>query len=407
MPIEYRPINETQLSGFFAAEATAYTWEPNADNEEAMRETFDFKRSLAAFDGRLFVGGACYFDMELSVPGGSVPAAPVTYVFVTPSHRRQGIVTELMHRQLNQMHGEGIVVAALHAAESSIYGRFGYGSAAPTEVIEIEKSFAKFTRPIAPEGSFRILEDREALTAFPRIYEEHRERTPGLLTRNQPWWRLRLRKSGRKEGSPGWVKVVYERDGQNRGYVIYSADHNWQDSLPQNKLNVIELIANDDEAYSAIWSYLFNVDLVKDISAYSGINPPLWWMLADQRRLSRRTRDGLWIRLVDVETALNERVYSVDGSLKIKVEDDFCPWNTGTYLIESTDSVSHCERVDGEPDIVTSSAALASCYLGANDFHTLANSGLAEELTSGSLALASAMFKWNVSPMTSVSEPLS
>ena len=407
MPIEYRPINETQLTAFFTAEAAGYTFPFSHDDQEAFRNTFDFERSLAAFDGRQIVGGACYFDMDLSVPGGSVPSGPVTYVFVRPTHRRQGIATEMMRRQLTQMHEEGIVLGALHAAESSIYSRFGYGSAAPTEVIEIEKTHASFARPVKPEGRFRILDDREAMIHFPRIYEHYREITPGLLSRSQPWWQLRLRKPGQKEGSPGWYKVVYERDSQNRGYVIYNADLNWQNAIPQSKLNVIEMAATDEEAYAAVWSYLLNIDLIKEISAYAGLNPPLWWMLADPRRLSRRTRDGLWVRILDTVAALSERKYAADGTVTFEVDDNFCPWNTGTYRVESNDGESACERVDGPGDIAISPSALASCYLGANDFHTLAVAGLAEERTPGAIGRASSMFRWSVSPMTSAPEPLS
>jgi predicted acetyltransferase len=203
------------------------------------------------------------------------------------------------------------------------------------------------------------------------------------------------------------VKAVYERDGERRGYVIYNATHNWQNAVPMNRLNVVEMAANDPEAYAAIWHYIFSVDLIKEISAYAGLNPPIWWMLADPRRLTRRTRDGLWVRFVDALAALAERKYAANGVVTIELEDPFCPWNSGTYRVESDDGESACERVDGPGGIVVSASALASCYLGANDFNTLAAAGLAEERAPGALARASAMFRWHTSPMTSAPEPLS
>ena len=52
----------------------------------------------------------------------------MTMVGVMPSHRRRGILTQLMRRQLD----ETLAVAGSHSRSSapprsSIYGRFGYG----------------------------------------------------------------------------------------------------------------------------------------------------------------------------------------------------------------------------------------------------------------------------------------
>ena len=49
---------------------------------------------------------------------------------VAPTHRRRGVLTAIMRRQLDEMQAAGREpVAALWASESSIYGRFGYAPA--------------------------------------------------------------------------------------------------------------------------------------------------------------------------------------------------------------------------------------------------------------------------------------
>src|SRR5918994_986848 len=58
------------------------------------------------------------------------PAAAVTLVGVRPTHRRRGLMSTLMRRQLNDVHEAGReAVAMLWASEPVIYGRFGYGLA--------------------------------------------------------------------------------------------------------------------------------------------------------------------------------------------------------------------------------------------------------------------------------------
>ncbi len=406
MSIEYRSISESELAAFETAEDSAYSNSPSPDDRAAFKPLFDYDRSLAAFDGSQIVGGACYFSLGLSVPGSEAAAGGVTFVFVTPTHRRQGIVTQLMRRQLESMHAEGISIAALHAAESVIYGRFGYGAAAHTETLEIERSHASFRTPVTPSGKFRLVSDEEATQLFPAVYEEYREQTPGLFSRDEKWWGLRLRKPGSKSGSPGWMKLVYERDGQPVAYAVYVVNLNWQNALPLSRLQVEEIAYADEESYRAIWSYLFGVDLIKSIRAYAPVDPPIWWMLSDPRRLDRRTRDGLWVRLVDVPAALAGRRYSTDGILVLRVEDDFCTWNNGTYRLESASGEVTCEKTGDDPDLTIGVSALGSAYLGGSSIHTLAKAGLIEEHTEGSLTRADAMFSWHTTPMTSAPEPL-
>ena len=56
------------------------------------------KRSLAAYDGGEIVGAAAAFTMTLTIPGGELPMAGVTAVGVAATHRRRGILTEVMRR---------------------------------------------------------------------------------------------------------------------------------------------------------------------------------------------------------------------------------------------------------------------------------------------------------------------
>ena len=53
----------------------------------------------------------CPFD--LSIPGGSLPVAGVTLVGVLQSHRRRGILRDLMRKQVDGARGWGEPVAAL------------------------------------------------------------------------------------------------------------------------------------------------------------------------------------------------------------------------------------------------------------------------------------------------------
>src|SRR6185503_18593563 len=88
-------------------------------------------RALAAYDGDEPVALTGAYRFDLSIPGGELPCAGVTWVGVIPTHRRRGILRDLMRRELEDVHSWGEPIAALWASEAAIYGRFGYGHAAP------------------------------------------------------------------------------------------------------------------------------------------------------------------------------------------------------------------------------------------------------------------------------------
>src|SRR3954447_18945729 len=109
------------MSTVFAEEATG----PYLEQPSPVAE---LDRSLGLFDGDRVAATSGIYSLEMTVPGGGVvPTAGITWVTVSPTHRRQGVLTAIMRRQLEEVHAAGREpVAALWAAESSIYGRFGY-----------------------------------------------------------------------------------------------------------------------------------------------------------------------------------------------------------------------------------------------------------------------------------------
>ena len=70
-------------------------------------------RMLAAWDDGRPVGVTASYPFELTIPGAPVKAAGVSWVGVLPSHRRRGILRELMLRQLDDVHARGEPFAIL------------------------------------------------------------------------------------------------------------------------------------------------------------------------------------------------------------------------------------------------------------------------------------------------------
>ena len=156
---------------------------------EAYREITELDRTLAAFDDGRIVPRRRAGSWELTVPGpATIPAATVTAVAVLPTHRRRGILTALMARQLDDVADRGEAVAVLTASESIIYGRFGYGAVDVGRGFTLDRPHASLAHPVVADGRTVMLDTDEATKRIPDLYDELRRRQVGGLSRPAGWW---------------------------------------------------------------------------------------------------------------------------------------------------------------------------------------------------------------------------
>jgi predicted acetyltransferase len=352
-------------------------------------------RMHAAFEDGEVVGGAGVFTFDFSVPGGSLPCAGVTVVGVYPTHRRRGILREMMRAQLDDVHARGEPIAALWASEETIYGRYGYGIASWCGEISVPRDRSAYRQPFERRGRVRAVTLDEAVELFPPVWEALRAHRTGVFARTETWWRERvLRTSDEQKATPKRL-VALEIDGEVQAYAIYRTTAAFEGFVSNARLDVVEAVGSSPQATAEIWRYLLDVDWMATINA-ARIPPdhPLFFLLANPRHARFKWHDALWVRLVDVGAALSGRAYATEGSVVFEVRDAFCPWNEGRWKLEGG-SVSPTE----EPaDIALDVDALGSAYLGAVSFAQLREALRVEEHVPGAVARADALFGWHPGP---------
>jgi predicted acetyltransferase len=402
MDVEIRATTDEEWPTFARAVERAFGEHATDEAIDAWGMVHEPERSLAAFDGNEIVGTAGAFSMTLSVPGGEMPMAGVTAVGVTSTHRRRGILTAMMRRQLDDVRGLGEPLAGLWASEGPIYQRFGYGLAAFATSVKIDRNRTQFYWPVdAAGGRLRMIEKADALKELPPVYERVRPSQPGMLGRDQTWWEhILVDLNEWRDGASPLFFVLHETDEGPDGYVVYRVKHrSWSDSSGINVLRVRELIATNPSAYAALWRYCFDVDLMGRIDAWPRrIDEPLTYLLADPRRMNLEIGDGLWLRLVDVPGSLCSRRYAQEGSLVFQVRDEFCPWNEGRFLLEGGPEGAECSPSDRDAEVVVHAADLGATFLGEGSFRLLQRAGRVAEASPGALARADRMFAWDPRP---------
>jgi predicted acetyltransferase len=187
--IEFRKTaDEDEVVEAFRTIMVAFGEEVEERDVERARKTMPPDRVHVAVDGEKFVGVAAAYEFSLTIPGGEVPAAGVTWVAVLPTHRRQGVATGLMRHQFDEFRERGEPLAILWSAEAPIYGRFGYGIAAPVHDMNAQKAGFTFRDDPGPVGATRLVTRDEAAELFPPVYERVRTTRPGMLSRSTVHW---------------------------------------------------------------------------------------------------------------------------------------------------------------------------------------------------------------------------
>src|SRR5690606_31205850 len=144
---------------------------------------------LVALDGDRMVGTTAAYSLEMTLPGGPRTVAGITGVGVWPTHRRRGVLTALMSRQLADIRARGEAVAVLWASEGAIYGRYGFGLAAFGLYARIRNPYAVLRDAQGdPELTVELLTPEEALPSLTRLHREAAATRIGQFQRGDSWW---------------------------------------------------------------------------------------------------------------------------------------------------------------------------------------------------------------------------
>jgi len=376
--IEIRPVTESEFAAFVAAFHEGFSDDiPAESSVERERRIFPLDRTLAAFDGSSVVGTLGGLDLMLTVPGGRIAMEGTTIVTVFPTHRRMGLLRKMMDQHLDVAAERGDAIAGLWASDSDIYGRFGYGIATRSRSLSLDGPRIEFRDDIAIERVRRVSAEN-AQEEFSALYAEVAQRTPGMLSRSDSFWRDHVLPDEDRVRRGMTARRYVVHDGANGvdGYATYrQKSGETDDGHPDGSVSVIEIIADDPVARASLWSYLTRIDGCPKVRVWNApLSDAVPMMVRDPRRLIYSSMyDALWIRILDVETALNARRYERDGSLIFAVVDESRARSAGTYRIDIDGGIATCARTDASAEISIDIDALGALYLGGGDAYGFAD----------------------------------
>ncbi|MGW0709644.1 GNAT family N-acetyltransferase [Streptomyces sp. NPDC002643] len=412
MTTELRVLRKEEWNVWYDSLSRAFGGVPEPAEERDLDEALsDYARCIGAWDGAQCVGTAGAFDFRVAVPGGAlVPAAGVTMVSVAATHRRRGVLTSMMRRQLDDCRSRGEALAVLIASEQPIYGRFGYGLATYRLGVDIDTTRVRMAAPPGTDDiRLRYAAPADVVDACEAVYARGVAGRPGMLARQPHWERLELLDGEqRREGGSPLQCVVAERDAGGDGsdggdgasggtevvgYARFRVKPVWGPGGADSVVMVTSVEALDPAAYASLWRFLFDIDLTSSVVAdRRPVDDPLLHLVTDVRRCGLQIKDDMQVRLVDVRAALAARTYQAPVDVVFEVEDAFCPWNAGRWRLVGDARGATCERTEAPADLALSVRELGAAYLGGVSLASLGAAGRVRELREGALARASVGF---------------
>ena len=329
------------------------------------------------------------FERTINVGGDEpLPAHLISSVTVRPTHRRRGILRRMMTADLEKAHADGYALAGLTATEATIYRRFGFGVATSVHAVAVTTDY-RFALAAEPAGHCELIDPKELVTVGPAVFEGFHRAHPGSVDRHDQLWTTVSGIVGENGDEDRKVRAAahYDESGAIDGYVSYRFG-GW--AAKPWTLEVVDLVAQNDDAYLGLWEFLASVDLAERVTYEAApVDDPLRWALTDWRVVKvTSVDDWLWLRVLDVVRAFEARGYVNDGEVVFGVTDAL-GYAEGRYRLRVTDGRAAVTREDsgsGAVDVELDVWALSTLYLGAVDPSVLKSAGQLVERTPGAVA---------------------
>jgi len=399
---------------------------PHDDDLAQLASAVADRRTTGVFDASANqpdtpVATVSSWPAELTVsPGRTVSAWAISSVTVAPTHRRRGIARALIEGELRTAAAMGHPLAALTVSESTIYERFGCGAAAFGTNWTIDTRRTGWAGPSA-SGRLHFVVAAHTRDELCAVFDRARLDVPGELQVWDGLWDTVLglapdllsseSRSAAERGRSLRVVRYDDESGVAQGFAIYSVSGGDPD-FSAHQVDLQYLLAASDDAYSALWRFIIEMDLVTLVKAtLLSVDEPLAWQLSDPRAATVTRDSHLWLRILDVVAALEARQFGTaqfGSAVAIGLEvSDPLDFTTGRYLLEVDElGAGKVSRVNELPThaaaLTLGITELSSIYLGGVSAATLVRAGRVTEHRAGDAIAIDQLLRASRAPRLSV-----
>src|SRR5690606_20273749 len=307
--------------------------------------------SLGAFKNDRLRSVSIMFPFDAYIGGRRVTMGGLSGVATAPESRRGGLVAKGLARWFEDLHERGIGWSAEHPFEPTFYAKLGYQTVLNGHTVEVDlQQLRSSARPPAAIGD-AVPVDPGSITGMQEIYARFAPRFSFMLARddgvkdhwgltsNRPW-----------EPSPHFGHELED------AYVVATTERD----LPNRPLLRVRDVAYASPAgRDRLFSFLASFDGQVD-----GVRlhlPPGDQVALDRAAYATAESPELQVRIVDLAVVVEQLHWPDEAQLTLRLRDEQCPWNDGTFSIEVGPQGAAVKPVANDtPDAATDIGSLAA-----------------------------------------------
>jgi len=379
MKVEIRPLTAGEMGQLGELGGYVYggSFGDGPDNVVATANLPDWTL-CALVDGKL-VSSFTAIPFTMRANGNAVALAGVSTVGTQPEYRRQGLLRRIQTQAFADMRDRGQSLAALWASQAAIYQRYGYAMTTVLRSYRVDTTDISFYDGDWGSGHIERLSVNDAFDVIKSIYIRFVENRTCYLHRSKALWLQNAMEEIEGQG-PIHAAVHFDNEGTADGYTIYTLRAGKVDHATRGQEIIVRDMAWLSMAgYRSMWEWLKRHDLVGRVSyPTAAVDDPAVELFAEPRLLHGVDHEGIWLRIVDATSALEDRAYSSEGEVSIGLTDDpLTPWNNRSIRLEASPEGARVTPTKSS-DLRTSVKALASLYSGFRTARQLRAWGLIE-----------------------------
>lgn len=330
-----------------------------------------FSRSYVIKDNDKIVANMTLEKFPAQIRGADIDVVGIGAVATEPPHRKKRMVRELFKTAFQSMKDAGEVFSMLDPFKIDYYRKFGYANAEtmmkysfkPSNIISIKIP----TNIIIREA---VNGDEDTLMALQQTSIKNGSRL--YLTKDNIERRIKSHNCYivEEDGKPsGWFKLIFHRD---------KTEIDWENQKLTMTVS-LTLFYDNHTVLNGIFDFLSKfegqVDLIRMKTASE---VPVASYIKDRYQLKIETQGSMMVRVIDLKQYIESITISESAKDEVifTLEDEHCPWNTGTYNLVPSKGKLILTETNSTSDIRVNDQQFSRIVSGLNSITTLQNLGI-------------------------------
>jgi len=346
------------------------------------------------------LGGMRLTDYNMKLLSTKAPVGGIGCVAVDLAHKKEKVAKELIEFACKYFKEKGMSMVTLYPFRTDFYKKMGFGYGVELRQYKIESRY--FPKGLSKEHIVFLSEDdKEAVID---CYNRFLEKNNGMMEKTESCLKNLFRDDRRLIG--------YKKDDKVLGYVSFSFKTK---ALLKNDLVIGEFIYENHEALLELCTFLhsqadqFDRIIINTPDEYFHylVNNPAngeYEAFDSMKNEFSVSAVGLMYRIVDVKRLFQvldtHNFNNQHCKLKITVIDDFFVPNDQSIILDIKDGNANIYNFeDYEVEIELKISDFSSLIMGAVNFKTLAEYGLARISDKGYVNVVNRIFMTDKKPM--------